>query len=205
MAEKLEEERLKRLEQFEEEEEELPSREPPTWYIDSPEEELEPDPEPELEANVNFQLEEDPGVVNEVDYDEEIWTKYIKEIEDSDGFDIQHFPGACLSAPIEPLQNFKDSPHEYRNLIELSKVAIDVFNKENRTEFEFYDVVTTNVSAGIYFKYYITFQAWNRNRNMDPTTSNEEPTLKPFQAEIHRLGITPDDIKVDFCRIKKDN
>nr|CAD1830034.1 unnamed protein product [Ananas comosus var. bracteatus] len=96
------------------------------------------------------------------------WVRYYKQSEESEGFDVDPFPGTSeLSL--------------YR--------AIELFNSENNTSYQFLKLekITCIIASG--FEYRLTFRA---------VDGEAEP--KTFQA-ITFLGID-DSIIVDFCRLK---
>lgn len=127
-----------------------------------------------------------PEGVEEIDQD--VWTKYFKEIEESEGFDIYHYPGLCLMARFTPL----DVDNFSSDMAELSKAAIVHFNKEKIKNYKWEKVETANAQlCGAGVNYYITFQAKDFVTNAFDT----------FQALVWN-GWNPESIDVQFCRLK---
>ncbi|XP_020081427.1 uncharacterized protein LOC109705072 [Ananas comosus] len=113
----------------------------------------------------------------------EEWIRYYKQIEESEGFDVDPIPGTCEHG-LTGLENF-DSV----TLVESTKAAIEHFNIENNTSYKFVKIerATCCVAAG--FEYRITFQA---------VDGEAEP--KTFQAiTFYWIDCS---ITVDFCRLK---
>lgn len=106
--------------------------------------------------------------------------KYIAQVEESDGFDIDVFPGgpAAIYAPIGK-QDYEDDPKLYTDIIEMAVMALDQFNKENKDSkgvpyaFKGIEKVTSYMCSGEVF--HITFQA----------EEAETADVKTFQAKVY--------------------
>nr|CAD1825437.1 unnamed protein product [Ananas comosus var. bracteatus] len=113
----------------------------------------------------------------------EEWARYHKQVEESEGFDVDLFLGTSEHG-FTALTNFDDD-----DIIECTKAAIEHFNKENDASFRFVKIEKTTCLVVAGFWYYITFQAIDGEAN-----------LKIFQT-ITFYGLDHS-IKIDLCRLK---
>ncbi|OAY67696.1 hypothetical protein ACMD2_17706 [Ananas comosus] len=113
----------------------------------------------------------------------EEWARYYKQIKESEGFDVDPSPDT-FEFGLTALTNFEDE-----GLIRCTKSAIEQFNKENATSYEFVKIEKTTCIVAAGYWYNITFQA---------TDGGSSP--KTFQAKVF-YGIRHD-IRVSFCRLK---
>lgn len=131
--------------------------------------------------------------------DRKIWMQYLKEWDESEGFDITVHPGTSSMAGIEPLQHHLTNPKRKQEYTELCKLAIDDFNSKNddNKKYTFKELVTVNASHAAGTWYYLTFKA--RDTTVD--ADSDADALKSFQALVWN-GIDKT-ISVHFCRLKK--
>lgn len=105
--------------------------------------------------------------------------KYIRQIKESDGFDVDVYPGPCFAAMYIPRDDFKEPCQLQRDLIEMSKLALAQFNTDNKDskgvpyEFQGIERVVSYDCAGEVFL--ITFQAREAETNV----------IKTFQAKVY--------------------
>ncbi|KAG5556675.1 hypothetical protein RHGRI_007068 [Rhododendron griersonianum] len=111
--------------------------------------------------------------------------EYMRQIEESDGFDVIHFPRSFGLGKIMPI--FDMDP----NLISHSALAPWEYNEGEKTNLEFVKVVKANGVPISGFMYYITFDVKDRDV-VDGHT-------KEFQARVWH-GIPK--ITVELCRPK---
>ncbi|OAY84619.1 hypothetical protein ACMD2_09116, partial [Ananas comosus] len=113
----------------------------------------------------------------------EEWARYYKQIKESEGFDVDPFPGTCEFG-LTAITDFDDEI-----LIRCTKLAIEHFNKENDMSYVFVKIekATCSVAAGLW--YYVTFQA---------VDGEAEPKI--FQAKVF-YGVQRN-IRVALCRLK---
>nr|CAD1825436.1 unnamed protein product [Ananas comosus var. bracteatus] len=113
----------------------------------------------------------------------EEWARYYKQIEESEGFDVDPFTGD-LELGLRGVDGYDSEP-----IIKCAKAAIERFNSENNMSYEFLKLekITCIIASGL--EYRLTFRA-----------ADGEAEPKMFQA-ITFLGID-DSIIVDFCRLK---
>ncbi|XP_027161775.1 uncharacterized protein LOC113762504 [Coffea eugenioides] len=125
----------------------------------------------------------------EVDVDK--WSKYYQEIRESEGFDINHYPGCCIMAPYHPFNAAR------QNLFDYSVAAVNDFNQKEGTKYKLEKVEKANARLwGCGANHYITFQA----------RESVADALKTFQAlvwwGIDGSGSEPFAAVVKFCRLK---
>lgn len=101
--------------------------------------------------------------------------KYIRQIRESEGFDVDVYPGSCFAAMYVPRDDFKEPCQLQRDLIEMSKLALAQFNREEGVLYEFEGIerVVSYDCAGEVFL--ITFQARDAETNV----------IKTFQAKVY--------------------
>lgn len=151
--------------------------------------------------------------------DEALWERYLKQIEDSDGYDITEWPGATLATPITPLFDLKQCPLKLEIISKLADAAIKKFNStrdEDDDLYEVYDILTANCSGsccGGHNTYYITFEAKKQQNNNSVVTdvgAAEEdngggggaaPLFTTFQARVFKR-VDTGEVDVQECRIK---
>ncbi|OAY71855.1 hypothetical protein ACMD2_05022 [Ananas comosus] len=118
----------------------------------------------------------------------EEWALYYKQIKESEGFDVDPFPGT-FEFGLTALTNFEDE-----GLIKCAKQAIEHFNKENNTSYEFVKIEKTTCIVAAGYWYNITFLA--NNYKVDDV----EARTQTFQAKVW-YGLRGD-ISVSLCRLK---
>ncbi|XP_027113348.1 uncharacterized protein [Coffea arabica] len=132
---------------------------------------------------------------NEKMADESTIERYLEQVEESDGFDIDVFPGGRETI-YAPIRNFKNDPQLYKDLVEMAIMALEEFNDKNKdtkgVPFGFKDIekVISYMCAGEVF--HITFQA----------EEAETAEVKTFQAKVYE-PIQEDQREVMLVRLKK--
>ncbi|XLR01667.1 hypothetical protein HN51_056499 [Arachis hypogaea] len=86
--------------------------------------------------------------------DEEI-LEHRRQVIESDGFDVERFEGR-LPGSIKP---YKLTEARCPPLIGFSKQALKVYNENNKTKFEFYELKKANSQGVAGVMFYITFEA----------------------------------------------
>ncbi|XP_016571849.2 uncharacterized protein LOC107869993 [Capsicum annuum] len=105
--------------------------------------------------------------------DKACWLKYLKEINESDGFDITDFPGCGPLTTIFPMTPSKETK-------KFAEQALELYNEDNVcvlyshcTEYKVNEILKVNGCFTQYFHSYITF-----------TVTNGEHEY--FQAEVRK-------------------
>ncbi|XP_027113658.1 uncharacterized protein LOC113760919 [Coffea eugenioides] len=104
--------------------------------------------------------------------------KYIRQLKESDGFDVDVYPGLCFAAVYVPRPEFKEPCQLRTDAIEMSQLAVAQFNSDNRDskgvpyEFQGIERVVSYSCNGEIFL--ITFQA----------REAETDDIKTFQAKV---------------------
>lgn len=148
---------------------------------------------------VEATLDEDPLFYLCIDGDGELVDKklaeeYVRQVNESEGFDVSVYPGPIPIARIIPL-HFEKDPEQHDRLIYLSKLALDQFNKDNidakGTSYEFVNIEKVTVYDCKGYIYGITFRAQQA----------DTADLKTFQAKDYDDFI--DEIEeVEFIHMK---
>ncbi|KAF7121278.1 hypothetical protein RHSIM_Rhsim13G0014700 [Rhododendron simsii] len=115
---------------------------------------------------------------------------YNKRLEESEGFDVGKVPDKVLEPNLIKPIPFK-SPRGVKEFNDLSKLAIEHYNKGNETSYKFVKLIKVNCRRVQGIVYYITFLG-KEDRAGDPP--------KNFQARVH---VWPDESTIDFCRVEK--
>ncbi|PHU01965.1 hypothetical protein BC332_27216 [Capsicum chinense] len=98
--------------------------------------------------------------------DKACWLKYLKEIKESDGFDIIVFPGCGPLTTIFPMTPSKETK-------DFAEQALELYNEDNDTKYKVNEILKVNGCYTQYFHFYITF-----------TVTNGEHEY--FQAEVRK-------------------
>ncbi|WMV44046.1 hypothetical protein MTR67_037431 [Solanum verrucosum] len=93
--------------------------------------------------------------------DKPLWDKYYKQIKESEGFDIQDFPGRCWMTTVFPLPYYLDDPENYNKLKDYASKALKLYNDDNGTCFEVDKMLKVNGGGCSDFIYYLTFTVKN--------------------------------------------
>ncbi|CAK9155908.1 unnamed protein product [Ilex paraguariensis] len=123
---------------------------------------------------------------------EEEAQRYAKQVQESQGFDVEKFGNKCPFGIIMPIVNLQKGSLLHQDVTVCSILAIDTYNKDNDTTYQFTEVIKVNtyVCSGVMF--FITFKAQD-------AAADGDDSPKIFQARVHR-GITEN--KVKLCRLK---
>ncbi|KAL6546952.1 hypothetical protein OROMI_022673 [Orobanche minor] len=120
--------------------------------------------------------------------------RYLKSIEESEGFEIRDYPGyiwtvSSLRSGQSIIDKRERYPEGYNHLVYMCSLAIKFYNGKNKTGFMVKDVekVTMRISMGT--SYSLTFSAtW-------------EETTRTFQANVWDNTVDME-VKVRRCRLK---
>ncbi|XP_049377118.1 uncharacterized protein LOC125841973 [Solanum stenotomum] len=93
--------------------------------------------------------------------DKPLWDKYYKQIKESEGFDIQDFPGRCWMTTVFPLPYYLDDPENYNKLKDYASKALKLYNDDNGTCYEVDKMLKVNGGGCSDFIYYLTFTVKN--------------------------------------------
>nr|CAD1825661.1 unnamed protein product [Ananas comosus var. bracteatus] len=111
----------------------------------------------------------------------EEWARYYKQIKESEGFDVDPFPGTCEFG-LTAITDFDDEI-----LIRCTKLAIEHFNKENDMSYVFVKIekATCSVAAGLW--YYVTFQAADSEAKSKIFQAKTQANCELVKAECYAL------------------
>ncbi|CAK9141474.1 unnamed protein product [Ilex paraguariensis] len=127
------------------------------------------------------------------EFTDEEFQRYIKQVNESGGFDIDKIPNKYPLGFIIPVSDLDRRTEDFVEDIEELK-ALDKYNSDNDTQYEFVKVHKLNLQIVSGFMFYITFEA----TGVAPANGCEHST-HIFQARVYS-GI--EDREVDFCRLK---
>ncbi|XP_060189274.1 uncharacterized protein LOC132618229 [Lycium barbarum] len=97
--------------------------------------------------------------------DEAVWEKYLKQLDESEGFDIKDYPGACPMATVYPLPRYLTDPKNLDKLKSCAGRALKHYNDSNGTNHEVEDVLKVNGGGCCHYIYYITFTVKTHDGN----------------------------------------
>jgi len=115
---------------------------------------------------------------------------YNKQIQASDGFDVDVPPEVDDYGIIHPDPGFATRPKTFEEVKRCSRKAIDVYNKEHNAKYEFMRVLKLGTMGIVGLVHYITFEA---------KAEGAAPVF--FQAIVY-VGMSDDDIDVVMIRRK---
>ncbi|KAL3497894.1 hypothetical protein ACH5RR_040626 [Cinchona calisaya] len=116
----------------------------------------------------------------------EIWGKYKKQIQESEGFDVDVFPGSSPYAIYVPYHYFKEDPKFYNELKVMAREALKFYHDQHDESYELEDVEkVVGTTSRLYF---ITFKA-----------KDADGAAKIFQAIAFNEFIK---YTIQLCRIK---
>lgn len=154
--------------------------------LESPLEETE-DPRSKIEFyTCDEDVEDDSDGMHEITQKE--LDEYLRQIDESDGFNVMHFPRSFACGQICPIL---DMERDGQHLKSYSLLALQQYNDQEKTNLVFVKVVKANWEGVAGIKYYITFDV------KDPDAVDGR-TME-FQASVWN-GIS--ETTVDFCRPK---
>ncbi|XP_058220971.1 uncharacterized protein LOC131331138 [Rhododendron vialii] len=124
----------------------------------------------------------------------EEYAVYSRKLRASEGFDVGDVPARLLIEVIRPVRQQSDPLALQQGFSDMAKVALGVYNENQGTRYQFFQVIRVNCVFTGALWYYITFQAKNV---MDGSQ------LKNFQAvtSLGRLG-SEEKTQVKFCRVE---
>ncbi|XP_055962130.1 5'-3' exoribonuclease 3-like isoform X2 [Mercurialis annua] len=146
-------------------------------------------------ANPRLKPCEEPEewISSERDMTEEENERYARQVIESDGFDVDKFPGTCAFGRIEPLPTENEVVRNEFNVY--AEKAIEHYNDNNDTNYEFLELEKVNVLAvGLTTTIYTTLRAKDK----------ETGAVRTFQASAYselirrRHGV----FEVTLCRLK---
>ncbi|KAI8574695.1 hypothetical protein RHMOL_Rhmol01G0374600 [Rhododendron molle] len=115
---------------------------------------------------------------------------YNRRAEQSEGFDVGDVPDDIdiWDMPIRPLDILSDS-ETLKELENYAKLALDKYNKDNKTSFKFAKIVRANYSGSCcgWSGHYITLQA------------KQMPGSHPMNIQA-LVKTWRDEVKLEFCR-----
>ncbi|GAV90670.1 Cystatin domain-containing protein [Cephalotus follicularis] len=128
--------------------------------------------------------------------DDEYMELYNKQVEESDGFDVDLFPDFHFGyvGGIHPMVRLLEDKELLTKVEECAATALDKYNKDNETDLVLVKVLKANSSVVSGIDYYITFEVKDANGGADAET-------RVFQAEVWRTISEGDE--VILCRPKK--
>ncbi|KAI8522789.1 hypothetical protein RHMOL_Rhmol13G0023900 [Rhododendron molle] len=117
---------------------------------------------------------------------------YNKRVKESDGFDVGEVPDKVLEPGLIRPIPFK-SPRGVKEFNDLSKLAIEHYNKDNGTSYQFAKLIRVNCRCDKGRVYYITFLGKDDRAGAPP---------KNFQAEVY---VWLDESTIEFCRVEQNS
>ncbi|GAV90669.1 Cystatin domain-containing protein [Cephalotus follicularis] len=120
---------------------------------------------------------------------------YHKQVEESNGFDVDLFPDPhAMGGIIKPMGPLLEDEEWLTVVEECAATALDKYNKDNETSLVLVKVLKANdvIVAGVV--YYITFEVKDANGGVDAET-------RVFQAQV--WGTISEGDEVSICRPKK--
>ncbi|XP_009613342.1 UPF0725 protein At1g02770-like [Nicotiana tabacum] len=93
--------------------------------------------------------------------DKAVWEKYYKQVKESEGFDIEDFPGQCWMTTVFPMPYYLDDPKNVDRLKDYAGKALKLYNDSNGTSYEVDDILKVNGGGCRAFIFYITFSVKN--------------------------------------------
>ncbi|KAI8549811.1 hypothetical protein RHMOL_Rhmol06G0054300 [Rhododendron molle] len=121
----------------------------------------------------------------------EEYAVYSRKLRASEGFDVGDVPARIMLEVIRPVHHQSDPLALQQAFAGMAEVAFGVYNENQGTRYQFFQVIRVNCVFTGALWYYITFQAKNVNGSQ----------VKNFQARTSpgRLG---SEAKVEFCRVE---
>ncbi|CAK9141470.1 unnamed protein product [Ilex paraguariensis] len=123
---------------------------------------------------------------------EEESQRYGKQVQESQGFDVEKFGSKCPFGIIMPVVNLQKGSLLHQDVTVCSILAIRAYNNDNGTNYQFTEVIKVNTYVCSGLMCFITFKAQH-------AAAEGDDSPKIFQARVHR-GITEN--KVMLCRLK---
>ncbi|XVF43033.1 hypothetical protein PTKIN_Ptkin02bG0008600 [Pterospermum kingtungense] len=122
--------------------------------------------------------------------DEEDMEEYEAAVKASDGFDVPEPTGPSFCGRIVPMTPLDD--HSREMLSSLSSAALEHYNEEHHTNYQFLELVKANEQGCMICVYYITFVGGIPGVN----------TTKIFQARVSAGFPGEEPVEVYICREK---
>lgn len=96
--------------------------------------------------------------------DREFWDRYFQQVRESEGFDIEDYPGSCPLTTVYPMTYYAKHPNNIIKLKGFAEKALEQYNEINGTKYEVKDILKLNGQSCRDFKYYITFTVTNGDK-----------------------------------------
>ncbi|XP_060189904.1 uncharacterized protein LOC132618935 [Lycium barbarum] len=106
--------------------------------------------------------------------DKALWDKYYKQVEESEGFDIEDFPGRCWMTTVFPLPYYLDCPKNVNKLKDYAGRALKLYNDSNGTSYVVDEILKVNGGGCRAFIFYITFSVKNGVDNIFQAKVSED-------------------------------
>ncbi|XP_058217241.1 uncharacterized protein LOC131328297 [Rhododendron vialii] len=110
------------------------------------------------------------------------------------GFDVGDVPAHVMLEMIRPVCQQSDPLALQQGFSDMAKVALGVYNENQGTRYQFFQVIKVNYFCTGALWYYITFQAKNVMDGSQLQNFQALTTPGPLESEAK--------VKVEFCRVE---
>ncbi|XP_057498674.1 uncharacterized protein LOC130783160 [Actinidia eriantha] len=121
--------------------------------------------------------------------------RYLKQVRESEGFEVEYFQGISYCCKIRPLIYLDEQPILNEKVKSSCEWAIRRFNSDNNTNYQFVEVLKANSQFCAGHEFYLTFTA--KDHVVD-ANGDQSPVI--FQANVY-APITGEK-EYYFCRPK---
>ncbi|XP_059284129.1 uncharacterized protein LOC132037611 isoform X2 [Lycium ferocissimum] len=142
----------------------VPSKQEVTFIVEGQREDESSDSLPLKKQKLNEEDEEEDDYSEEEfcpnypqKVDKAVWDSYFKQLDESEGFDIEDYPGSCPMATVYPLPRFLKNPDNHKLLMDYAGRALKLYNDTNGTDHKIEDVLKVNGGGCRYYIFYVTF------------------------------------------------
>ncbi|XP_057499329.1 uncharacterized protein LOC130783618 isoform X1 [Actinidia eriantha] len=154
-----------------------------------------PPPPPQRDEQKSKKTNSDSESEDEDGMTSEQKERYLKQVRESEGFDVEYFPGISYCCKIRPLIYLDEQPILNQEVKSCSEWAIRRFNSDNNTNYQFVEVLKANSVFCAGDEFYLTFTAKDDVVDAD---GDQSPVI--FQAKVY-APITGEK-EYYFCRPK---
>ncbi|XP_057498781.1 uncharacterized protein LOC130783240 isoform X2 [Actinidia eriantha] len=126
------------------------------------------------ETNSDSESEDEDGMTAEQK------ERYLMQVRESEGFDVEYFPGISYCCKIRPLIYLDEQPILNQEVKSCSEWAIRRFNSDNNTNYQFVEVLKANSVFCAGDEFYLTFTAKDDVVDAD---GDQSPVI--FQAKVY--------------------
>ncbi|XP_055813524.1 uncharacterized protein LOC129883012 [Solanum dulcamara] len=159
---------------------------------------LESEAEDETECDLKVEDEDQNGNEEPLEYDPDDWytwpdrdvfIKYFQQLNESDGFDFDEYPGSCMYTPIYPLLKFERFPEFVDEIKGYASMAIKQHFGDDGKERNVTEILKINTGGPRDVTYYITFKIDNDGKEETFQAKVEIPIMGPIEFPICRRKV----------------